>query len=62
MDREGMKQVLRELLEAETLYGYPEIGTRWDGGTMVLKPADDELQPRVAAAQARLEAILQEIG
>jgi hypothetical protein len=46
MDREGLKQVLRELLEAETLYGYPELGKRWDGGTLVLKPADDNLQPK----------------
>jgi hypothetical protein len=46
MDREGLKQVLRELLEAETLYGYPEIGKRWEGGTLVLKPNDDNLQPK----------------
>ena len=46
MDRDGLKQVLRELLEAETLYGYPEIGGRWDGGTLVLKPADEQLQPK----------------
>lgn len=43
MDRDGLKQVLRELLEEETLYGYPELGKRWQGGTMVLKPADPEL-------------------
>lgn len=46
MDRDGLKQVLRELLEEETLYGYPEIGARWEGGTMLLKPADPELQPK----------------
>lgn len=46
MDRDGLKQVLRELLEAETLYGYPEIGKRWEGGTMVLRPSDDALQPK----------------
>jgi hypothetical protein len=46
MDREGLKQVLRELLEAETLYGYPEINQRWDGGTLVLKPPDPENQPK----------------
>jgi hypothetical protein len=46
MDREGLKQVLRELLEAETLYGYPEMGGRWEGGALVLQPAGEELQPK----------------
>jgi len=46
MDRDGLKQVLREILEEETLYGFPELGARWEGGTLVLKPADDELQPK----------------
>jgi hypothetical protein len=46
MDRDGLKQVLRELLEEETLYGYPELGKRWQGGTLVLKPADPALQPK----------------
>jgi hypothetical protein len=42
MDRDGLKQVLRELLEEETMYGYPEMGNRWRGGTMVLKPGAEE--------------------
>lgn len=46
VDRNGLKQVLRELLEEETLYGYPELGARWQGGTMVLKPSNDELQSK----------------
>ena len=46
VDRNGLKQVLRELLEEETLYGYPELGPRWQGGTMLLKPANDELQAK----------------
>ena len=46
MDRNGLKQVLRELLEEETLYGYVELGRKWDGGTVILKPADDSLQPK----------------
>ena len=46
MDRDGLKQVLRELLEEETLYGYVEMGKKWQGGTMVLKPADESLQSK----------------
>jgi hypothetical protein len=46
MDREGLKQVLRELLEAETLYGYPEMNPRWQGGALVLKPVNPEHQPK----------------
>ena len=46
MDRDGLKQVLRELLEEETLYGYVEMGKKWQGGTMILKPSDDSLQAK----------------
>ena len=46
MDRDGLKQVLRELLEEETLYGYPELGAKWQDGTLVIKPADADNQPK----------------
>ncbi len=46
MDRDGLKQVLRELLEEETLFGYPEMGVRWEGGTLVMKPGADTTQPK----------------
>ncbi len=46
MDRDGLKQVLRELLEEETLYGFTEIGARWEGGTMTLTPVEEGLQAK----------------
>jgi hypothetical protein len=46
MDRDGLKQVLRELLTEETMYGFPEMGGRWQGGTLVMKPAEDDKQAK----------------
>ena len=46
MDRDGLKQILRELLEEESLYGFVDIGRKWEGGTLILKPADESLQPK----------------
>ena len=46
VDRDGLKQVLREILEEETMYGYPKMAAKWHGGSLVLKPGSDENQPR----------------
>lgn len=46
MDRDGLKQVIRELLEEETLYGYPTMKSKWAEGTLVLKPGDESLAPK----------------
>ena len=46
MDRDGLKQVLRGLLEEESLYGYSEMAKKFQGGTIVIKPSDDALQPK----------------
>ena len=46
MDREGLKQVLRELLEEETMYGYPTMNRRWSGGDLVMKPGREEIQSK----------------
>lgn len=46
MDREGLKQVLRELLVEEAVLGTPEMGSRWEGGTLILRPADPSLQAK----------------
>ena len=46
VDRDGLKQVLRELLEEETLYGFVEMGKKWQGGTIQLNPGNPDLQPK----------------
>lgn len=46
VDRDGLKQVIREILEEESLYGYPEMGARWQGGELEMKPADSTLQAK----------------
>lgn len=46
VDRDGLKQVLRELLEEETMYGYPTMGRRWVGGELVMKPGKDDTQSK----------------
>ena len=46
MDRDGLKQVLRELLEEETLYGYPQMGQRWENGTLVMNPGTEGVQSK----------------
>jgi hypothetical protein len=58
MDREGLKQVLRELLEEETLYGYPEMGARWRDGTLVMKPGTDDNQPKEIPLEAFFHKIV----
>jgi hypothetical protein len=58
VDRNGLKQVLRELLEEETLYGYPQMGKRWQGGTMVIKPADPGLQSKEVPLESLFHKIV----
>lgn len=58
MDRNGLKQVLRELLEEETLYGYPEMGLRWQGGSLEIKPADASLQSKEVPLEAFFHKIV----
>jgi hypothetical protein len=46
MDREALKQVVREVLEDEAGFGLAPIGERWTGGKLVIKPRDDSLQAK----------------
>lgn len=46
VDREELKRVVREVLEDESSFGYVPIGERWAGGTLIIKPRDQSLQPK----------------
>lgn len=58
MDRDGLKQVLRELLEEETMYGYPQMAPKWKDGTVVLKPGSDDNQPKEIPIDALFHKIV----
>ncbi|HDP90282.1 MAG TPA: hypothetical protein ENN42_10095 [Thioalkalivibrio sp.] len=46
MDWQAAKAALREVLEEEMGVGRCPIGTKWAGGTVVLKSADPALKPK----------------
>ena len=46
VDREELKRVVREVLEEEGGFGYTPINGRWAGGTMVIRPREEGLQPK----------------
>ena len=46
MDREALKQVVREVLEEEHGFGYTPIASRYSGGRLVIEPRDASLQPK----------------
>ncbi|HOZ48730.1 MAG TPA: hypothetical protein PLO37_20525 [Candidatus Hydrogenedentes bacterium] len=45
-DWRAVKAALRQVLEEEMGAGRCAIARRWEGGTVVLKPADSSLQPK----------------
>ncbi len=58
MDRDGLKQILRELLEEETMYGYPQMAERWGDGTLVMKPDSEENQPKEVSLESFFHKIV----
>jgi hypothetical protein len=46
VDYQSIKIALREVLAEEMGFGRYAIAPRWDGGTLVLKPADDSLKSK----------------
>jgi hypothetical protein len=52
VDKDGLKQALREILQEETLYGYPQMGAKWHNGELELKPGDATLQSKTIPIDA----------
>jgi hypothetical protein len=46
LDYGQLKQALRDVLADEGIVGAPELAARFQGGTLLIKPKDDSLQPR----------------
>ena len=57
MDTEALRALLRDVLHEEGLLGTTAISRRWQGGTLVLQPAD----PAHQAKEVPLEAFFQKI-
>jgi hypothetical protein len=57
MDTEALRALLQDVLAQEGIVGSTPIGKRWEGGTIVLKPGDDQTQ----AKEIPLEAFFHKI-
>jgi len=58
VDRQGLKQVIRELLTEETMYGFPDMAGKWEGGSLVMKPGDTNLQDKAVAIDSFFHKIV----
>ena len=46
MDTEALRELLRQVLAEEGVLGDEPLGRKWEGGTVIIKPADPELKPK----------------
>ena len=57
LDYQSIKMAMREVLSEEMGFGRYEIGNRWHGGTLVLKPADESLKSKEVPLEAFFKKI-----
>ena len=46
MDTSALKALFEDVLREEGVLGYIPVGQKWEGGTVVLKPGNDSMQPK----------------
>ncbi len=46
METESLKQIIRDVLQEESSFGYVDLAPRWSGGKIVLHPQDESLQSK----------------
>lgn len=46
MDTNALRALIRDVIRAEGLTGETPIGKKWEGGTVIMKPADAALQAK----------------
>jgi hypothetical protein len=72
LDWKAVKAALREVLEEEAGYGRYPLARKWEGGTMVLEPADSALKgkelpldiffKKIVAVREKLRVLEQKIN
>ena len=46
MDKDEFREILREVIRDELGVGDPELGQRWEGGELILKPGKEGTQEK----------------
>lgn len=58
VSNEEIKHLLREVLEEEGIIGHVALAGKWQSGTVVIKPALKDLQPKEIPVQAFFHKII----
>jgi hypothetical protein len=58
MDTNALRALIRDVLRDEGTTGETSIGKRWEGGTLVMKPADASLQAKEVPIEAFFHKIV----
>lgn len=58
MDSEALKALIRDVLIEDGLLGATELGQRWEGGTLILKPGTEGQQSKEVSIEAFFHKIV----